>query len=244
MSEQVKIDMDSELFREEFAKTVEFTDEVLRKHSLVYSSDEETNERIQQGLTRNQIIYSKRYCPCFFVQSDDTQNRICPCDSALKQEIPQNGICHCQIFCTPEYLLDHSDSNTNSVKVEDNRSSLSAQEANDLLNKRDVCSRELVDLLNTREEGLVDFVLVDVRELMEYSRSHIDKCDHLVPTTSFYKSLDEADLSYDANIVLYCHVGSRSSYCQRIMSDLGYKSVVNLAGGIAAFEGKTRRGAS
>jgi len=30
-------------------------------------------------------------------------NRICPCKPALEKEIPEDGRCHCGIFCTPEF---------------------------------------------------------------------------------------------------------------------------------------------
>ena len=26
---------------------------------------------------------------------------MCPCKPAIEKEIPEEGICHCQIFCTP-----------------------------------------------------------------------------------------------------------------------------------------------
>jgi len=32
-----------------------------------------------------------------------TDDRICPCKPAIEKEIPETGVCHCQIFCTPEY---------------------------------------------------------------------------------------------------------------------------------------------
>ncbi len=35
-------------------------------------------------------------------------NRICPCKPALETEIPEDGKCHCGIFCTPEHAKELS----------------------------------------------------------------------------------------------------------------------------------------
>jgi len=43
--------------------------------------------------------------PGKFKSVDD---RICPCKPAIEKELPEDGICHCQIFCTPEYREAHS----------------------------------------------------------------------------------------------------------------------------------------
>ena len=103
-----KIDTNSEEFQIEFELTKQFTQKVLEKHNLVYNPSLEVNESVQMGLTRNKIIYGKRYCPCFMVISEtskdneNVENRLCPCIPALTNEIPTNGSCHCGIFCTKE----------------------------------------------------------------------------------------------------------------------------------------------
>ena len=43
----------------------------------------------------------------------------------------------------------------------------------ELLEKDDINSEELEILLEARDEGKVDFLLVDVREDMEYDMGHI-----------------------------------------------------------------------
>jgi ferredoxin-thioredoxin reductase catalytic subunit len=35
-------------------------------------------------------------------------DRVCPCPQALEKEIPEEGKCHCGIFCTPEYVKENS----------------------------------------------------------------------------------------------------------------------------------------
>lgn len=89
-----KIDTNSEEFINEFQITKQFTDDVLLKHNLVYNPDEEVNKSIQMGLTRNQMIYGKKFCPCFMVigqtpeEQESNENRLCPCTPALTNEIP------------------------------------------------------------------------------------------------------------------------------------------------------------
>ena len=102
MSETIKkVDPESEEFKAELAKTHVFTDKVLTQFGFVYNPDAEVNESVQFGLTRNKLIYGKRYCPCFFVTGNKEEDRICPCKPALEEEIPGDGKCHCGIFCTP-----------------------------------------------------------------------------------------------------------------------------------------------
>ena len=35
-------------------------------------------------------------------------DRICPCKPAIKEELPEKGVCHCGIFCTKEYAKDNA----------------------------------------------------------------------------------------------------------------------------------------
>ena len=71
-----------------------------------------------------------------------------------------------------------------------------------------------------RSYYVITFKLVDVREHMEWQMGHIRGADQLIPTSSFFDTLDKAKLSKDETIILYCHVGSRSSHCQRILQEI------------------------
>lgn len=97
-----KVDMESPEFKRELEKTIEFTQKVVKQFGLVFHPNKDIVEGIQQGLTRHKILYNKRYCPCFFV-TQTPEDRICPCKPALEHEIKEDGCCHCQIYCTPEY---------------------------------------------------------------------------------------------------------------------------------------------
>ena len=67
---------------------------------------------------------------------------------------------------------------------------MSAGECEALLAQRDIDSDELTSLMEARDLGMVDFNLVDVRDWMEYQNGHIKGTDALVPTTSFFNSLE------------------------------------------------------
>ncbi|MFW2380100.1 ferredoxin-thioredoxin reductase catalytic domain-containing protein, partial [Aliarcobacter butzleri] len=75
----------SDEFKEELEKTKEFTKGVLKLYELVYNPDKVVNESIQMGLTRNNLIYGKRYCSCFMVIEETVteKNILCPCMQAL-----------------------------------------------------------------------------------------------------------------------------------------------------------------
>ncbi len=243
MSQTIKkIDPESAEFKEELEKTVKFTDKVCTQFGFVYNPDPEINQGIQFGLTRNKLIHGKRYCPCFFVTGNKEEDRICPCKPALEHEIPTDGVCHCQIFCTPEYAAAQAKSEEVEAVVHQHSRGLTKEECELLLNKNDIDSDELIALLEARQLGMVDFKIVDVREWMEWKMGRISGADHLIPTSSFFQTLTEANLGKDEHIIVYCHVGSRSAHCQRILTDMGYSNVSNLAYGIVSYGGEIVRG--
>ena len=227
------MDINSAQFQEELKNTVQFTDDVIAKYSLNYNPDSEVNRHIQMGLTRNQLIYGKRYCPCFFVTNNDEENRLCPCKPALSNEIPTKGSCHCGIFCSSDYQKQ---------ELIDEPQKTVSKEYNEILEKDYIDADELERLLNARNEGKIDFLLVDTREVIEYKNARIDGTDHLIPTTSFYHSIKQLDEKKDIPIVVYCHSGSRSDYCMRLMKKMGFKSVSNLDYGIMSYKGNIQRG--
>jgi sulfur-carrier protein adenylyltransferase/sulfurtransferase len=236
-----KVDPESEEFLTELEKTKRFTDKVVKQFNWAYNPDAEININIQFGLTRNKLIYSKRYCPCFFVQNDET-DRVCPCPPAIEKEIPEDGVCHCQIFCTPEFAERKKLEQEADVVVHEHSRGLSQEECQALVQKEQLDSDEIVALLEARELGMVEFKLIDVREWMENKGARISGTDHLIPTTSFYDSLSEANLDTNTPVIVYCHVGSRSAHCQRILASMDFKYVGNITHGIVAYQGSIDRG--
>ncbi|MFA7610336.1 MAG: ferredoxin-thioredoxin reductase catalytic domain-containing protein [Sulfurimonas sp.] len=242
----IKIDMNSQEFQDEMQKTIKFTDKVNKQFGWVYNPQEEVNEGVQMGLARNKLMYKKRFCPCFMVEVVDdkprsVEDRICPCKPAIEKEIPEDGVCHCGIYCTPEYAKNKKAEMGIQEVVHSHSRGLTQEEAKVLLNERELDADELVSLLEARELGMIDFKLVDVREHMEWQMGHIEGADKLVPTSSFFAALEDAKLNKDENIILYCHVGSRSAHCARILNDMGYSKIGNLTHGIISYSGEIKR---
>ncbi len=243
-----KIDIESEEFQTQLELTKKFTDEVCKEYGFVYNPENDVNESIQNGLTRNKLIYDRRYCPCFMVigetqeEKDKSDNRLCPCKPALQIEIPSQGHCHCGIFCTKEYAQKIEQEQEAELAVHEHSRVLSKEECEMLLQKDNLDSSELEALLAARDEKVIDFNLVDVREWMEWVSARIKGTDYLVPTTSFYNSLSQIEEQKNKPAIVYCHIGSRSAYCQRMMRDMGYKTVSNLQYGISSYQGELLSG--
>ena len=242
----IKIDMNSHEFQSELEKTIRFTGKVIKQFGWEYNPQEEINEGVQMGLARNKLMYNKRFCPCFMVEEHDGQfqsvdNRTCPCTPALEKEIPQEGICHCQIFCTSEYARAKRAELQMEEVVHQHSRGLTQEECDVLIAKEQLDGDELISLLEARELGMITFKLMDVREHMEWQMGHIKGADVLVPTSSFFNTLEKANLDKNERIIVYCHVGSRSAYCQRILGDMGYTNIGNLTYGIISYSGDIER---
>ncbi len=242
----IKIDMNSPEFQAEMEKTIKFTDKVCNQFGWVYNPQEEVNEGVQMGLARNKMMYGKRFCPCFMVEVVDgkprsVDDRICPCKPAIEHEIPEEGKCHCGIFCSPEYAEKQRIELGMEEVVHQHSRGLTKEECEILVNKDELDGDELVALLEARELGMVNFKLVDVREYMEWQMGHIKGADKLIPTSSFFAALEEAKLDKNENIIVYCHVGSRSAHVARILHDMGFTKVGNLTHGIVAYPGEIER---
>ena len=245
---QNSIDINSPEFQEELKKTWQFVEKVNKQFGFVQNPDKEINEGVAMGLARNKLMYGKRYCPCFIVQGETEEerkkadNRICPCKPALEKEIPEDGVCHCGIFCTPEYAQKKALKESAEEAVHTHSRGLSKEEAELLVHKEQLDGEELEALLEARELKMVDFTLIDVREPMEFEMGHIKGTDELLPTSRFYDWINEIQDRKDENIILYCHTGSRSYQVQQILKQQGFKSIGNLTYGIISFYGEIERG--
>ena len=75
-------------------------------------------------------------------------------------------------------------------------------------------------------------LLVDVRSLMEYNQGHIDKAINIdvqdILNTTDSLVYENANISKDKKIIVYCRSGSRSSSAASKLIELGYKNVYDL----------------
>ena len=243
-----QIDMNSPEFQTELEKTWDFVEKVNKQFGLVQNPNDEVNDGVAMGLARNKIIYGKRFCPCFMVIGETKEeqkaadNRICPCKPALEQEIPEDGLCHCGIFCTPEYAAAQKMKDEIEEVVHQHSRGLTKEQSEMLLRQEQLDGDELEALLEARELGMIHFELIDVREYMEYQMGHIVGTDLLMPTSQFYAKVEEIADKKNTPLILYCHTGSRSFQVQHAMKSLGFEQVGNLQYGIISYSGETKRG--
>jgi rhodanese-related sulfurtransferase len=114
---------------------------------------------------------------------------------------------------------------------------------NELLNKDAVTSQELEELLKARDNGEVDFLLVDVREQIEYDMGHIKGVDLLKPTSTFHSWAQSfLDEYKDKKVIFTCRTDYRSGNVQRVFKQNGMSGAINHLGGIVTYRGEIERG--
>lgn len=74
-------------------------------------------------------------------------------------------------------------------------------------------------------------ILVDVRTQEEYSEKHIDGAI-LIPNETITDNQPAELPDKDADILVYCRSGKRSSEAAKKLADMGYTNVYNMLGGI------------
>jgi len=214
------IDINSDEFQAELEKTWKFVDKVNNQFGFVQNPDqEETQEERKKA-----------------------DNRICPCKPALEKEIPEDGLCHCGIFCTPEYAEQKEKENKLDEAVHTHSRGLSQEEVDMLVQKEQLDGDELESLIEARDIGMTKFTLIDVREPMEFQMGNIAGTDELLPTSQFYDWVNKIQSRKDERIILYCHTGSRSFQVQQILKGQGFKHIGNLTYGIISYPGEIVRG--
>ena len=110
------------------------------------------------------------------------------------------------------------------------------------IDKTNINSQELEELLKAREEGKVDFLLVDVREPMEYEMGHIKGVDMLKPTSTFHEWGEGLfQDTQDKKVVFTCRTGNRSAQVQHVFRQNGHNGAINHDGGIVTYRGETER---
>jgi len=112
----------------------------------------------------------------------------------------------------------------------------------ELLAQDNVNSEDLEALLKAREEGKADFLLIDVREDMEYEAGHVEGVDMLKPTSSFQQWAEQLfNEAKDKTIIFTCRTGARSGQVQNVFKSNGHEKVINHYGGIVSYRGEVEK---
>jgi molybdopterin/thiamine biosynthesis adenylyltransferase/rhodanese-related sulfurtransferase len=93
-----------------------------------------------------------------------------------------------------------------------------------------------VDPAEAREQAANGAVMVDVREVDEWSTGHIPGAKH-VPKSYLESRIDGAAPDRSQHVILYCQSGNRSAWAARtLLDDLGYEHVESMTGGITLWK--------
>lgn len=94
--------------------------------------------------------------------------------------------------------------------------------------------RQLKDMLDARERGDDDFVLIDVREPHEYEIVSIPGAI-LVPRGEFMDGSALAQLPTDKRVILHCKSGGRSAEALAVVKGAGFTDATHVGGGVLAW---------
>ena len=93
---------------------------------------------------------------------------------------------------------------------------------------------ELKEMLDARARGERDFVLIDVREPVEWEIATIDGAE-FIPKGEFLDGSALEKLPQDRQIVLHCKVGGRSAEVLAVLHGAGFSDAIHVGGGINAW---------
>ena len=85
--------------------------------------------------------------------------------------------------------------------------------------------------------GKLKIIVLDIRTPQEYSEGHLKgavNLDYLVPQEEFRAELQKLDRN--ANYLMHCQSGGRSSDAAEIMEELGFTSVYHLKAGFGGWK--------
>ena len=107
-------------------------------------------------------------------------------------------------------------------------------EASEAVKGSTITVTDLAGMLEERETGERDFLLVDVREPAEFEIVAIPGAE-LIPKGQFLSGAALAGLPQDKPIVLYCKAGIRSAEALAVLKDAGFADAVHVGGGIVSW---------
>ena len=94
-----------------------------------------------------------------------------------------------------------------------------------------------VDELKARLDGGMHVNLLDVREDHEHAEFNIGGIHHRLGMIQSMQT-DPIDDWKDDEIIIYCRSGNRSGQAALILETMGFRNVVNLVGGMLAWQEK------
>jgi rhodanese-related sulfurtransferase len=89
------------------------------------------------------------------------------------------------------------------------------------------------DLRQKLESG-EPFVFIDVREPWEYEEFNLGA--QLIPLNTLVNSMHDLEELKEEQIIVHCRSGSRSAMAQGLLLANGFKNVLNLKGGVMAWQ--------
>ena len=109
-----------------------------------------------------------------------------------------------------------------------------------------------VDELNTKIENLEDFFLIDIRQAEEFQKGSLPYATSIprgilefkISNKEFWEEEQWHTPLKNSDIVIYCKKGDRGILATKILMELGYSNVKNLAGGIVAWDPEFDSGAA
>ena len=90
-----------------------------------------------------------------------------------------------------------------------------------------------VDQLKAKKDAGDDFYLLDVREMFEYMVSNLDGDN--IPLGELQTRVASLEDKKDAEVIIMCRSGNRSSRACSYLESQGFTNVANLKGGITAW---------
>lgn len=115
---------------------------------------------------------------------------------------------------------------------------ITTDDAKKILDKKEILPSELKQLLELRDKGECNFILMDIREQYEYDMEHIKGCDIIVPTSQFANKLHIIK-SYEQPVIMYCRTANRTAQVlSYLMSKGEYDNYSHMVYGIVRYEGE------
>ncbi len=112
-----------------------------------------------------------------------------------------------------------------------------------MLQNEQISSKILETLLKAREEKIIDFKLIDIREIYEYTDASIKGTDILLPTSAMHLHMNLLEEQKNEHIILYCRTGNRTGHVMMILKRMGFAKISHLTYGIMDYRGEILRGA-